>query len=53
VLEQDPTARAGELEAFVCRSCGHVEWFASEPGQIPIGPGHRTQLISVGEDPYR
>lgn len=54
VSTQDPSVKAGELEAFVCRACGHVEWMASEPNQIPIGPAHRTQLINLSDDnPYR
>lgn len=53
-LELDPQIPAGELEALVCRSCGHVEWFADRPEAIPIGLEHRTELIEVKlENPYR
>lgn len=53
-LCQDPGAAAGALEAFVCKACGHVEWFATGAEDIPIGPEHRTELIELkGQSPYR
>jgi hypothetical protein len=45
---------AGVLEAYVCRSCGFVDWYAQSPAQIPIGPAFGTELIEVeGQGPYR
>jgi hypothetical protein len=50
----DPTEPAGILEAFACRSCGYVEWYAQAPGEIPIGPEYGTELIDVtAKPPYR
>ena len=44
---------AGALVAYVCRSCGHTELYALDPGQIPIGPEHGTRLLKVDDEPYR
>jgi predicted nucleic-acid-binding Zn-ribbon protein len=33
---QERQGRAGKLEAAVCRGCGFVEFYAAEPGAIPI-----------------
>lgn len=35
----------GVLRMLVCRSCGFVQWFASNPQKIPISEGHSTKLI--------
>jgi DNA-directed RNA polymerase subunit RPC12/RpoP len=40
----------GLIEAYVCRDCGHTELFAREPGAIPIGPEHGTELIVAPSD---
>jgi hypothetical protein len=37
----------GVLEAWVCRACGSVEWYAQSPEQIPIGPLYGTTLLEV------
>jgi len=39
----------GLLEAYVCRACGYAELFAVDPGAIPIGPEHGTELIEATE----
>ena len=50
----DVTAPAGLLEAWVCRSCGFVEWYCGDAENIPIGLVHGTELVDVaGEGPYR
>ncbi len=44
----------GVLDAYVCRGCGFVEWYAQEPEKIPIGPTFGTSLVEVpGGAPYR
>jgi len=44
----------GRLEALVCRGCGHVEWFASDPGRIPTKTDEVTILRArPAPDPYR
>jgi hypothetical protein len=49
-----PDQRIGELAQYVCRSCGYVQWFASEPQRIPIGTTHRTSLVKgTKQGPYR
>jgi hypothetical protein len=40
----------GRLYLYVCRSCGFCQWYAKDPGAIPISHGHRTRLIK-GERP--
>lgn len=52
--EPDFDRPAGMLEAHVCRSCGFVEWYASAPEEIPIGPEYGTELVDAGKgDAYR
>ena len=44
----------GRLVLYVCRSCGHVQWFALDPAKIPIGESTGTRLVSGPEKPlYR
>jgi rubrerythrin len=44
----------GRLVLYVCRSCGHVQWFAQNPAKIPIGDKTGTRLIAGPEKPlYR
>lgn len=44
----------GVLDAYVCRACGFVEWYAQEPEKIPIGATFGTSLVEVpGAGPYR
>lgn len=31
----------GAFLAYVCRKCGHTQWFAESPADIPVGPGVR------------
>jgi len=43
----------GKLEAWVCRSCGFVEWYAQSPEEIPIAAVHGTELVTVRAPAYR
>jgi hypothetical protein len=43
----------GRLEAWVCRSCGFVEWYAQQPEDIPIATAHGTELVTVPAPNYR
>jgi hypothetical protein len=44
----------GYLEMYICRKCGFVEWYCSDPEHIPIGPQFMTETIDYGgEGPYR
>jgi len=44
----------GVLDAYVCRACGYVEWYAQEPENIPIGALYGTALVEIpGEGVYR
>jgi hypothetical protein len=58
-LNQDVVADvrrvAGVLEMYVCRACGYVEWYCTDPQAIPIGPQFMTELVGVedGKGPYR
>ena len=50
------TSRAvGLLEALMCRGCGHVEWFVSDPGRISPKQDHVTVVKAKPPepDPYR
>jgi len=52
----DPKAPRGRLRIYVCRRCGHTQWFADDPGAIPIGNEYLTRIIkrSSGQGgPYR
>ena len=54
VVSPDPSTWRGSLEVYVCRSCGFVEWYCSDPERIPIGPEYMTEEIDVGDTtPYR
>jgi hypothetical protein len=41
----DPTGTYSPFLAYVCRSCGYTQWFATNPAGIPIGKEQRTRLI--------
>jgi hypothetical protein len=43
----------GRLEAWVCRTCGFVEWYAQRPEDIPIAVAHGTELVTVPAPSYR
>jgi hypothetical protein len=49
------TRRAfGLLEMYVCRGCGYIEWYCSDPERVPIGPQFMTELQEVQSDgPFR
>ena len=42
---QNPAYGHGQLFLYVCRSCGFCQWYARNPGGIPISEGHRTRLV--------
>lgn len=42
----DAEARSGALKQYICRSCGYTQWFATNPGEIPIGDEYETKLVS-------
>ncbi len=37
----------GELICLVCRQCGYAEWYALEPGTIPIGEEYQTSWLKA------
>ena len=43
----------GILEAYVCRACGFVEWYARSPEEIPIGAALGTELVAIPAPKYR
>jgi len=44
----------GVLEMYVCRKCGYIEWYCSDPQNVPIGPQFMTELVEQpGDGPYR
>jgi hypothetical protein len=50
----EPSSGRGMLEAYVCRGCGFVEWYCSDPENIPIGPEFMTEELDAGDGgPYR
>jgi hypothetical protein len=54
VVPIDIRAGFGRLEMFVCRGCGFVEWYCSDPASIPIGPHYMTEDIDYASAaPYR
>jgi len=44
----DLTQPQGVLEAWVCRRCGFVDWYAQSPEHIPIGALFGTRVVKVG-----
>jgi hypothetical protein len=55
-LIADPRRSFGQLEMYVCKGCGLVEWYCSDPERIPVGPHFMTEEIdhgAVAEGPYR
>ena len=55
VYGRDPAKGRGDLAMYVCRKCGYVQWFAQNPGRIPIDKLCRTRLIKAPKtpDPFR
>ncbi len=44
----------GALAIFVCRACGFAQWFADNPGEIPVGDDAETRLVRGKKSPpYR
>lgn len=54
-INADPRRAFGLLEVYVCRGCGFVEWYCSDPEKIPIGPHFMTESLDYGAPagPYR
>jgi len=53
-LPVDARKALGLLEVYVCRKCGFVEWYCSDPERIPIGPVYMTEDVDYESDtPYR
>lgn len=54
-LALDPRKTYGYLEMYICRGCGFVEWYCSDPENIPIGPQFMTEAIDYadGDGPFR
>ncbi len=53
---EDVGSPMGILQAYICRSCGFVDWYATAPEQIPIGPKYGTELVDCSQaegGPYR
>jgi hypothetical protein len=51
----DPDRSYGVLSQCICRRCGFVQWFAAEPGKIPVDTTPGLQLIRApgAGGPYR
>jgi hypothetical protein len=44
----------GIVEAYVCASCGFVEWYCHDPASIPVGPEHMADVVDYAStEPYR
>lgn len=55
LVGRNPRHGHGALSMYVCRGCGYVQWFARDPGDIPVGDEYSTRIVS-GKDkegPYR
>jgi hypothetical protein len=53
-LPIDPRKSHGQLEMYICRRCGFIEWYCSDPEHIPIGPAYMTEAIDYDTPaPYR
>jgi len=54
VLAPDPGHSRGQLETYVCTSCGFVEWYCIDPDAIPLGPEYMADVVDYTADaPYR
>ncbi|HEY5933577.1 MAG TPA: hypothetical protein VIU61_03050 [Kofleriaceae bacterium] len=45
----------GFVEQYICRKCGFIEWYCSNPERVPIGPAYMTEAIDydTAAEPYR
>lgn len=43
----------GVLEAWICESCGFVDWYCQKPKDIPIGPAFNSERHVLGSTPHR
>ena len=44
----------GLLEAYVCASCGRIEWYCHDPEAIPIGAEFMSDVVDYEHgEPYR
>ncbi|MBA3822016.1 MAG: hypothetical protein H0X17_24235 [Deltaproteobacteria bacterium] len=50
-VNADPRRRFGQLEMYICKGCGFVEWYCTDPERIPIGPHFMTELVEYGAPP--
>lgn len=53
---RNPHRAHGELRYYMCRRCGHVQWFVDAPESVPIGEKFQTRLIAgrrSDTEPYR
>jgi hypothetical protein len=37
--------RIAPITMYVCRKCGFVQWFASDPKTIPVDEDHSTRIV--------
>jgi hypothetical protein len=53
-VTKDQHRAYGELEMYVCRGCGYIDWYCNDLESVPIGPQYMTELVE-GESagPYR
>jgi hypothetical protein len=52
---RNPDYPYGMLKLYVSRACGYCQYFADNPGGIPIGEDHQTRIIAgpARNHPYR
>lgn len=43
----------GVMEAWICESCGFVEWYCQKPKDIPIGPAFNSERHVVPTPGFR
>src|SRR5262245_45079608 len=43
----------GELEALVCRDCGHVDWFVADPQTLPASQDGVVLVTTRKDPPFR
>jgi hypothetical protein len=42
---RNPNYGHGPFFVYTCRSCGLTQWYAQNPGAVPISEEHGTRLI--------
>lgn len=43
---RNPSNAHGVLSYYMCRSCGHLQWFVQDPENVPIDAERRTRLVT-------